>query len=268
MSQLSPAVPESVTSPAARANVGLVRVPRHVAIIMDGNGRWAKSRAFHRSLGHARGASRVKDIIREADDLGIEFLTLYAFSTENWGRPADEISALMELLHDYLLKEREEMMANNIRLQVFGQTERLPTFVRDIVEGTQAMTASNTGLKLNFCLSYGSRAEMLKSVQRIAREVQEGRLDPADITESTIQAGLYTAQLPDPDLLIRTSGEFRLSNFLLWQLAYTEIYVTETLWPDFEPQHLRVACEAFASRKRRFGLSDDASLVSNARRST
>ncbi len=251
----------AATAKVERLSVPQDRVPRHVAIIMDGNGRWAKNRAFHRTLGHARGASKVKEIIREADRLGIGALTLYAFSTENWGRPVDEVSALMELLYDFLLREREEMMANGIRLRVFGQIERLPPFVRQIVEETIEITRANAGLQLSFCISYGARAELLRAVQSIARDARDGKLDPNTVSDADVEARLYTAGLPDPDLLIRTSGEFRLSNFLLWQLAYTEIYITDTLWPDFEPSHLRAACEAFAQRKRRFGLSDDANVL-------
>ena len=234
-----------------------VKVPRHVAIIMDGNGRWAKQRGWNRSLGHVQGTSRVKEIVREADRLGISVLTLYAFSTENWKRPAEEISTLMQLLEDYLKRERQELMDNNIRLQVLGQIERIPQNVRDIVDETVKVTEANTGMTLNFCISYGGRADIIQAAQSLAREVQEGRISIADLNEKSLSEKLYTGMLPDPDLMIRTSGEFRISNFLLWQAAYAEIYVTETLWPDFEPQHLRAACEAFAQRKRRFGMSDE-----------
>jgi len=237
-----------------------LRFPRHVAIIMDGNGRWAKSRGFHRTLGHAHGTSRVKEIIREADRLGVDVLTLYAFSTENWGRPADEISALMELLKAYLLQERQELIDNNIKLQVLGDWTRFPEAVRAILQETLDLTGQNTGMILNFCLNYGARAEIVKAMQSLARDVDAGKLQPAEIDESSISDRLYTSGLPDPDLVIRTSGEYRLSNFLLWQIAYAEIYVTDLQWPDFEPSHLLAACESFSQRKRRFGLSDERPL--------
>ena len=251
------------TAPLASQKEGVetavraLKIPRHVAIIMDGNGRWAKNRGFHRTVGHAHGAGRVKEIVREADRLGIEVLTVYAFSTENWGRPADEISALMELLRTYLIQERQEMIQNNIRFQVLGEWFRLSPSLRELIDETIELTRSNTGLVLNFCVSYGGRHDILRSVQSIARDVQDGKLEASQITEALISSRLYTTGLPDPDLVIRTSGEFRVSNFLLWQIAYAEIFVTDTLWPDFEPRHLQAACEAFAQRKRRFGLSDE-----------
>jgi len=234
------------------------KTPRHVAIIMDGNGRWAKLRGWNRSLGHAYGTQRVKEIITEANNLGVKVLTLYAFSTENWSRPSGEIEALMQLLRDYLLKERQELMDNNIRLQALGQIERIAPEVRSILEETIQVTSKNSGMLLNFCLSYGGRADIVQAVQRIARDVQEARLDIASIDETRFASYLYTSGIPDPDLVIRTSGEFRISNFLLWQMAYSEIYITETPWPDFEPAHFRTACEAYSQRKRRFGNTDEA----------
>jgi undecaprenyl diphosphate synthase len=236
------------------------KVPQHVAIIMDGNGRWAKNRGLPRSVGHAQGTSRVKEIIREADRLGVKVLTLYCFSTENWARPVEEVGVLMELLEQYLLGERDEMHANQVKLSAFGQLDRLPARVRTIVEDTIQMTEANTGLKLNFCISYGSRTELVQAVQQLARQVADGTLEASSINEATISAALFTNGLPDPDLIIRTSGEYRLSNFLLWQAAYSELYVTDTLWPDFEASHFRAAIEAFGARKRRFGLSDEPTL--------
>lgn len=243
------------TAPASQSRAG--KIPSHVAVIMDGNGRWAKERGLHRSIGHAKGASMVKEIIRAADDLGIDVLTLYCFSTENWNRPSHEISILMDLLRDYLIQERKELLENNIQFHALGQIERLPKNVLEIVQETIEVTAKNTGLKLNFCISYGGRSEIVRAVQSLAREVQEGKLDLARVDEAAVSARLYTAGLPDPDLVIRTSGEHRISNFLLWQMAYAEIYVTDTLWPDFSPSHLRAAVEAFSQRKRRFGFTDE-----------
>ncbi len=241
-------------SPALQA----LRIPKHVAIIMDGNGRWARSRGWHRSFGHIQGSARVRDIVQEASDLGISVLTLYAFSTENWSRPAEEIDALMHLLEDYLKKEKESLLKNNVRLAALGQIERLPTRIREILALTIDALKDNTGLILNFCISYGGRAEIVRAVQALTREVQEGRLQLSEISEDAISHRLYTGGLPDPDLTIRTSGEFRISNFLLWQSAYTEFYITDVLWPDFEPQHLRAAVEAYSQRKRRFGSTDEA----------
>lgn len=235
----------------------LARTPKHVAIIMDGNGRWARLRGWNRGLGHAKGTSRVKEVIREADRMGISVLTLFCFSTENWSRPSDEISMLMELLRDYLLSERQELLDNNIKLRALGDTTRIPGSIREILNDTIEVTKQNTGMQLNFCISYGSRAEITSAAQSLAQDACAGLINPSDINEEAIAKRLYTADLPDPDLLIRTSGEFRLSNFLLWQSAYAEIYITDTLWPDFEAQHLRAACESFAARKRRFGRTDE-----------
>jgi undecaprenyl diphosphate synthase len=234
-----------------------LKIPRHVAIIMDGNGRWAKAKGWHRSIGHVHGTGRVKEIIRAADKLGIKYLTLYAFSTENWKRPAGEIATLMQLLKDYLLKERQELIDNNIKLNALGQIERIPEEVRKILEETMEVTANNTGMVLNFCLSYGGRAEIVRAMQRLALDLQEGRCSLMDITEDAINERLYTSGMPDPDLMIRTSGEYRLSNFLLWQSAYSEIYITDVPWPDFSPEHLSEACLAFSRRKRRFGMTDE-----------
>jgi undecaprenyl diphosphate synthase len=229
------------------------RTPRHVAVIMDGNGRWATERGLPRTAGHEAGADSVRDVVRACGELQIEALTLYSFSTENWGRPEDEVDTLMALLAKYLVEQRDEMMTNRVRLRGIGELDRLPRHVRTLLEEATALTASNTGLELNLALSYGSRAEIVDAVRRIARRVAASELAPEDIGERTVSEHLYTAGTPDPDLLIRTSGEMRLSNFLLWQLAYAEIYVTDVYWPDFRRPQLQVALEAYARRQRRFG---------------
>jgi undecaprenyl diphosphate synthase len=228
-------------------------VPRHVAMIMDGNGRWAAERGLPRTAGHEAGADTVREIVRACGELGIGYLTLYSFSTENWGRPEDEVGTLMALLAKYLVEERGELMHNRVRLRGIGELDRLPTTVRMLLGEAEAFTRDNQGLLLTLALSYGSRSEIVDAVRRIASEVREGRLEPGDITDRTIADALYTADMPDPDLLIRTSGEMRLSNFLLWQLAYSELYVTDVYWPDFRRPHLERALEAYASRQRRFG---------------
>jgi undecaprenyl diphosphate synthase len=227
--------------------------PRHVAVIMDGNGRWATERGLPRTAGHEAGADSVREIVRACGELGVEFLTLYSFSTENWGRPEDEVDSLMTLLARYLLEERGELMQNRVRLCGIGQLDRLPGPVRTLLTEATRLTADNDGLLLTLALSYGSRTEIVDAVRRIAVDVTDGRLEAADIDEEAITSRLYTAGTPDPDLLVRTSGEMRLSNFLLWQLAYAELYVTDVYWPDFRRPHLEVALAAYASRQRRFG---------------
>ena len=230
--------------------------PRHVAIIMDGNGRWAQSRGVPRAKGHEAGAESVRAVVRECRKRGVEALTLYSFSTENWKRPPDEVSALMSLLKTYVLQERLELMDQGIRVRVIGQMSRLPLFVRKPLGVLCKDSSKNTGMVLNLALSYGSRAEIVSVVRQVARDAVDGKLDPDAITEQAVTDRLYTAGLPDPDLLIRTSGELRLSNFLLWQLAYTEIYVTDTYWPDFREPQLEEAFNEFAGRRRRFGRTD------------
>ncbi|MFT4622926.1 MAG: undecaprenyl diphosphate synthase [Myxococcota bacterium] len=230
-----------------------ISVPRHLAVIMDGNGRWATQRGLPRVRGHEAGADTVRDIVRECGELGIEALTLYSFSTENWGRPEDEVDALMALLARYLESETDELMGNSVRLQGIGELERLPSFVRMLLDEASRRTADNDGLLLTLALSYGSRAEIIGAVRAIAEDVSAGRVDPADIDERMVSDHLYTTGIPDPELLIRTSGEMRLSNFLLWQLAYAEIYVTEVFWPDFRRPHLLDALRAYGKRQRRFG---------------
>jgi len=228
-------------------------VPRHVAVIMDGNGRWATERGLPRVKGHEAGADTVRAIVRACGERGVEALTLYSFSTENWGRPGDEVDALMALLARFLVDERDELMHNQVRLRGIGELDRLPDTVRQLLAEATRLTADNEGLLLTLALSYGSRAEITDAVRRIAREVARGELDPESIDPQTITEHLYTAGVPDPDLLIRTSGEMRLSNFLLWQLAYAEIYVTDVYWPDFREPHLDEALAVFRGRQRRFG---------------
>jgi undecaprenyl diphosphate synthase len=234
-------------------------VPRHVAIIMDGNGRWARARGFARTYGHWKGADIVKGIIRAADEMGIQVLTLYAFSTENWKRPSEEVDVLMKILRAYLERERKEMIENGIQFSVLGEIDRLPTGVREIVQETMELTKNATGLKLNFCVSYGSRAEMLRATKLLAADISSGKIKVEDVREDSFSKYLYTAGLPDPDLVIRTSGEYRLSNFLLWQIAYAEIWVTDTPWPEFTPDHLKAAIADFTRRDRRYGLATETS---------
>ncbi|MFK7929809.1 MAG: isoprenyl transferase [Myxococcota bacterium] len=232
-------------------------VPRHVAVIMDGNGRWATSQGLPRVRGHEAGADAVREIVRNCGALGVEVLTLYSFSTENWSRPEDEVGALMTLLERYLREELKELMDNDVRLTAMGQLHRLPKPVRFGLQAVSKMTANNKGLKLVLALSYGSRAELVDAVKRIATQVQSGEIAPEDIDEARIGDALYTAGLPDPDLLVRTSGELRLSNFLLWQVAYSELYVTDVPWPDFGKAELIEAFRSFAARQRRFGMTGE-----------
>lgn len=228
-------------------------LPRHVAIIMDGNGRWATRRGLPRIAGHQAGRRSVREVVEACADLGIEVLTLYTFSSENWQRPAPEVSALMGFLRQVLTEERESLRENNVELRTIGRIGDLPAEVQAELERTQAELSGNTGLKLVLALSYGSRTELVDCVRGLLQDLRAGRLGEGEIDESDIDARLYTSGLPDPDLLIRTSGEMRLSNFLLWQLAYAEIYVTETLWPDFRSRDLYRAIAAYQKRDRRFG---------------
>ncbi|MHC5111238.1 MAG: isoprenyl transferase [Planctomycetota bacterium] len=229
------------------------QLPRHIAIIMDGNGRWAGQRGEERIRGHEQGAKTVRKIVTHCARLGIETLTLYSFSTENWKRPRAEVDFLMGLYVQYLIAERETIMSNNVRFRHLGRREGLPASVLSEMDRTMEMSASNTGLTLCLALNYGSRDEIVDAVRSMARAVREGRLEPEDINESSFSAALYSAGLPDPDLLIRTAGEQRVSNFLLWQISYAEIHVCETLWPDFSETSLNDAIRDFASRSRRFG---------------
>lgn len=232
------------------------RLPGHIAIIMDGNSRWATQRGLPRVRGHEAGADSVREIVRACGELGIDALTLYSFSTENWARPDDEVQALMTLLASYLRDEQSELMENRVRLRGIGEIDRLPVHVRELLHQAEQLTESNDGLRLTLALSYGSRREIVDAVRRVAQEVRDGTLDPDAIDESTVTGRLYTAGIPDPDLLVRTSGEMRLSNFMLWQLAYTELYVTDVYWPDFRRPHLEQALAAYAKRRRRFGRTD------------
>jgi len=234
-----------------------LKLPRHVAIIMDGNGRWAKRRGIGRISGHEQGAEAVREIVRTSREIGIGWLTLYAFSEENWKRSKIEVRSLMGLLKRFLKTELEEMQLNGIRLQAIGRTERLPPDTREVLDDTVRQTQNNTGMVLTLALSYGGRQEILEAVRRLCRQCQENRLTAADIDAETFGAALYTAGMPDPDLLIRTSAEYRVSNFLLWQIAYTEFYITPTLWPDFRRDEYIQALEDFQKRERRFGAAGE-----------
>lgn len=228
------------------------RLPRHIAIIMDGNGRWAKRRGLPRSAGHAAGAENFKTIVRYCGEIGISYLTVYAFSTENWSRPKDEVDNLMRLLEEYLDKAHTEL-DDRVRVRIIGEREMLSEALCRKAEKLEADTADRTGMVLNIALSYGSRQEMLHAVRRAAEKVEAGEVKPADITEEMLSGFLYTAGQPDPDLIIRPSGEKRLSNFLLWQAAYAEFWYSDILWPSFKPVHLMEAIAAFQKRDRRFG---------------
>jgi undecaprenyl diphosphate synthase len=229
-------------------------LPRHVAIIMDGNGRWARERGLPHIEGHRRGAESVREIVRISGELGIDYLTLYAFSTENWNRPRAEVSALMRLLEFYLKQEIAELNKNNVRLAAIGRIRELPASAQKQLAKSIDALKKNTGLTLVLALSYGGRAEIVDAIRSIAREVKAERVGVEDIDEKVISQHLYTRAIPDPDLLIRTSGELRVSNFLLWQISYAEIYVTETLWPDFRKAAYLKALEDYSGRDRRFGL--------------
>ena len=228
-------------------------LPKHVAIIMDGNGRWAEKRSLNRIAGHQKGIKRVKEVIRACKQIGIEVLTLYAFSRENWNRPQLETKALMTLLKRFLLAEGNELISNNIRLITIGAIEDLPEEVAVILQDIMCKTKDNTGMILNAALSYSGRSEIIRAVKNIAGHIVQGSLTPQQIDETLFSSYLFTAAVPDPDLLIRTSGEHRISNFLLWQMAYTELYITDTLWPDFTEKDLIRALEDYQKRERRFG---------------
>lgn len=235
--------------------IDLNRIPRHVAIIMDGNGRWAKERGQGRSFGHQAGTETVHAIIEEAVRLGVEYLTLYTFSTENWNRPSDEVAALMALLLDNL--EEETFMKNNVRFRVIGDVAKLPEVVRQRLDECVAHTGGNTGMCLVLAISYSSHWEITEAVRRIAAEVQEGTLRPEQIDSGVVSQHLATAFMPDPDLLIRTGGEIRLSNYLLWQCAYSELYFCDTYWPDFRVEEFHKAILDFQRRERRFGKTSE-----------
>jgi undecaprenyl diphosphate synthase len=229
------------------------RLPRHVAIIMDGNGRWAESRGLDRNLGHREGIEAVRATVRGANDLGIHYLTLYAFSLENWSRPEAEVRELMRLLEYYIDAEIEEVMEKSIRVRSIGRLDRLPDGTRHAIEDAVRRSAGNTEMTLTFALSYGGRAEITDATRKIVRDVERGHLDPEAIDEKVFASYLYQPDLPEPDLLIRTGGEWRVSNFLLWQIAYSEIYTTSVMWPDFREEHLVEAILEYGRRERRFG---------------
>ncbi|MBI1345463.1 isoprenyl transferase [bacterium] len=237
----------------ADRGLSIDRLPRHIAIIMDGNGRWAQSQGLPRIEGHRRGVSSVRQIVEECSRIGIEQLTLYCFSSENWKRPEAEQRLLMQLLVQYLIEERSEILRQNLRFAVIGRRQQLSDEVLAEIDLTQSLTAHQTGMRLCLAINYGSRGEILDAVQRIAQDVATGEIDPAAITEETIAQHLDTAGMPDPDLVIRTAGEMRISNFLLWQISYSELWVTNTCWPEFSTLDLHQALRDYASRDRRFG---------------
>lgn len=229
--------------------------PEHIAVIMDGNGRWAEERSLPRIAGHQAGIASLRDTTRASRELGIGFLTVYAFSTENWNRPRKEVSMLMRLLLKMLREELDEMLENGVRLNTIGQTNSLPKEVQRELFSAIERTSDNKGLTLTLALSYSGRWDLVRAMQTMALDVRRGKVSPEDINDTLVRSYLTTAKLPDPDLLIRTSGELRLSNFLLWEIAYSEIYVTKTYWPDFRREHLYDAIRNFQSRERRFGLT-------------
>ena len=232
-------------------------LPKHLAIIMDGNGRWAQERHLPRIVGHQKGVESVREVVEECRAKGIPYLTLYAFSSENWGRPAEEVSALMGLLARYLRKELKSLLTQKIRLQVIGEIERLPKNIREILADIILQTQENNAMTLTLALSYGSRDELLRACRALAQEVTAGNITPDAIDEKLFASRLDTAGMPDPDFLIRTSGEMRISNFLLWQIAYTELYFCKVYWPDFDKEVLNSALAEFGQRKRRFGLTTE-----------
>jgi undecaprenyl diphosphate synthase len=239
----------SALSPQAQASV-----PTHVAIIMDGNGRWAKQRHLHRVEGHRIGVESVRAVVRAAGECGVKYLTLYAFSVENWNRPKDEVDTLMRYLARFLKNEIGELNKNNVRLDAIGQIYRLPEFVQEQLKKTETALAKNNGLTLILALSYGGRTELVEAMRGIAQKIKDSEVEPAEINEQLIARHLYTRHYPDPDLLIRTSGEMRISNFLLWQISYAELVVVPTLWPDFRKAQFFEALEEYSRRDRRFGV--------------
>jgi undecaprenyl diphosphate synthase len=240
-----------------KEKLDLTRIPKHLAIIMDGNGRWAKKKGAMRIFGHRHAIQAVKDAIEGANNLGIRYLTLFSFSTENWSRPQDEVKALMELLVKTIIDEVSLMMKNNIRLSSIGDLESLPKSAYEKLIEAQRQTETNTGLTVILALSYSGQWELTQATKRIAQKVSEGNLKWEEITQQTVTDHLETAGIPDPELMIRTSGEYRISNFLLWQLAYTELYFTPVLWPDFRIDHLYAAVEDYQKRERRFGKTGE-----------
>lgn len=229
------------------------KIPQHVAIIMDGNGRWAQKRGLPRAFGHKAGVESIRKVVKIADEIGVKNLTLYAFSTENWKRSSEEVNGLMQMLKEILWKEALKLHEKNIRITTIGHIEKLPDFAYQELQKSMELTKNNSGLTFNLALNYGGRSEIVSAAQRIAKDIKNGKISPDDIDESMISKNLFTFQLPDPELLIRTSGELRLSNFLLWQVAYTEFWITPTLWPDFQQTDFLKAILAYQKRDRRFG---------------
>ena len=244
---------ELKNSPAESLGVPRERRPKHVAVIMDGNGRWAEQQNLPRIEGHLRGVEAVRRTMEACQDFGVETLTLFCLSSENWKRPAQELEFLMALLREYLIGERESLVENNLRLKIIGRRERLPQDVLIEMDRTLEACRDNDGMALVLAINYGSRSEIVDAMTAIARRVQAGEVECETITEEMVGQHLYTASLPDPDLLIRTSGEMRISNFLLWQISYAEIWVTDTLWPEFDKHHLAEAIQNYAARDRRYG---------------
>jgi undecaprenyl diphosphate synthase len=242
------------------------KIPVHLAIIMDGNGRWARKKGLPRVAGHHRGVETVRKVVKLSAELGIKYLTLYTFSTENWKRPKDEVSTLMRLIVKSLQNETDELNANNVRLRMIGDFSHLPEVVQNELKQAVEKTKNNTGLNLNLALSYSGRWEIIEAVKEIAREYAEGEITLDDFNEELFSSHLQTRDFPDPDLLIRSGGELRVSNYLLWQIAYSEIYVTKTLWPDFRYKNLLLAIEDYQKRERRFGLISEQVKRSNARK--
>lgn len=236
--------------------MNLEKIPRHVAVIMDGNGRWAGRQGFARIRGHQAGADRLEDIMRAAEDAGVKYLTLYAFSKENWQRPKDEVQFLMQLLSTYLDRKLPELKKNNIVFNAIGRLADMPQDIQVKLARNMQETAGNTGLVVTFAFSYSSRLEITEACRRLARQAVEGKINPEEISEVNISENLYTRGIPDPDLLIRTSGEMRISNFLLWQISYAELYITEKCWPEFTRDEFFKALESYASRERRFGRTE------------
>ena len=232
-------------------------LPQHIAIIMDGNGRWANKHTIGRVRGHKKGANAVKTTVRACREIGIKYLTLFAFSIENWGRPAEEVSALMSLLEEYLITETKDLQKQGIKLNTIGEVEHLNPSIKERLRETKDATAKNDKMVLTLALSYGSRDEIISSVNKIIEEYKKGKINANDISKETFSKYLYTYNMPDPDLLIRTSGEYRISNFLLWQMAYTELYFTDVLWPDFNKVELLKAIADYQKRERRFGLTSE-----------
>lgn len=243
--------------------IDLKKTPRHIAIIMDGNGRWAKKRGEIRIIGHKNGALSVKSVVEAATEVGIKFLTLYAFSTENWKRPKDEIQALMSILQSYIQSELASLIAHNIRILTIGNTNSLPVSVRETFNYAIKTTSNNTGLTLILALSYSAKYDIVHSIQLITKDIKDEKLKISDISEDILSTYLSTANIPDPELLIRTSGEYRISNFLLWETAYTELYFTETLWPDFDKEELFKAILDYQNREKQYGITSEKQTKKN-----